>query len=68
MTKVSPLNSLLVRPLQILDAPGLADSFYFNLIDWSSRNVLAAGLASTVYLYNYETAVIQEFIDITTEK
>ncbi|CDF39721.1 WD40-repeat containing protein [Chondrus crispus] len=28
-------------PFKVLDAPALKDDFYFNLVDWSSQNVLA---------------------------
>ena len=38
--------------LQVLDAPSLQDDFYLNLVDWSSQNVLAVGLGTSVYLWN----------------
>jgi len=31
-------------PFKVLDAPCLLDDFYLNLVDWSSKNVLAVGL------------------------
>jgi len=31
---------------KVLDAPGLIDDFYLNLLDWSTRNLIAVGLAS----------------------
>lgn len=37
---------------QLLDAPGLEDNFYLNVVDWSSCNALAVGLGSCVYLWN----------------
>ncbi|KAF1383859.1 hypothetical protein PFLUV_G00136220 [Perca fluviatilis] len=37
-------------PDKILDAPDLRNDFYLNLIDWSSRNVLAVALHNSVYL------------------
>jgi cell division cycle protein 20 (cofactor of APC complex) len=37
---------------QILDAPGLVDDYYFNLLDWSSTNILAVALGDKVYTYN----------------
>lgn len=37
---------------QVLDAPGLQDDFYLNLVDWSSQNVLAVGLENSIYLWN----------------
>ncbi|KAH8057192.1 hypothetical protein JL722_6835 [Aureococcus anophagefferens] len=31
-------------PFKVLDAPGLSDDFYLDLVHWSSSNVLAVGL------------------------
>jgi len=42
-------------PERVLDAPELSDDFYLNLLDWSSKNVLAIVLGSTIYLWNAET-------------
>ncbi|XP_068197130.1 cell division cycle protein 20 homolog [Antennarius striatus] len=39
-------------PDRILDAPELRNDFYLNLLDWSSRNVLAVALHNSVYLWN----------------
>uniref|UniRef100_A0A3P9N3Q3 Cell division cycle 20 homolog n=1 Tax=Poecilia reticulata TaxID=8081 RepID=A0A3P9N3Q3_POERE len=39
-------------PDKILDAPGLRNDFYLNLLDWSSRNVLAVALDNSVYLWD----------------
>ncbi|KAK7015261.1 WD40-repeat-containing domain protein [Favolaschia claudopus] len=44
-----------VTPTRILDAPDLADDFYLNLMDWSTLNVLAVGLGTSVYLWNVQT-------------
>lgn len=37
-------------PFKVLDAPALQDDFYLSLLDWSSKNMLAVGLANSVYL------------------
>uniref|UniRef100_A0A8C3G413 Cell division cycle 20 homolog n=1 Tax=Cyclopterus lumpus TaxID=8103 RepID=A0A8C3G413_CYCLU len=37
-------------PDRILDAPELRNDFYLNLLDWSSRNILAVALHNSVYL------------------
>ena len=37
---------------KILDAPDIKDDYYLNLLDWSSKGVLAIGLAERVYLYS----------------
>ncbi|XP_062336789.1 cell division cycle protein 20 homolog [Osmerus eperlanus] len=39
-------------PDRILDAPDLRNDFYLNLIDWSSRNLLAVALHNSVYLWD----------------
>jgi cell division cycle 20-like protein 1 (cofactor of APC complex) len=39
------------RPYKIIEAPGLMDDFYLNLLDWSSKNDLVAGQGSSVYLW-----------------
>ncbi|KAF9585517.1 substrate-specific activator of APC-dependent proteolysis [Lunasporangiospora selenospora] len=39
-------------PFKVLDAPGLADDYYLNLVDWSSQNVLGVGLRHCVYLWD----------------
>ncbi|KAJ3328507.1 ubiquitin-protein transferase activating protein [Kappamyces sp. JEL0680] len=50
-----------LAPEKILDAPGLADDYYLNLLDWSSKNILAVGLENTVYIWNGDTGSVQEF-------
>ncbi|XP_070830752.1 cell division cycle protein 20 homolog isoform X1 [Chaetodon trifascialis] len=39
-------------PDRILDAPELRNDFYLNLLDWSSRNVIAVALHNSVYLWD----------------
>jgi cell division cycle 20, cofactor of APC complex len=39
-------------PCRVLDAPGLIDDYYLNIMDWSLRNTLAIALGSSVYLWN----------------
>ncbi|KAI8896488.1 WD40-repeat-containing domain protein [Globomyces pollinis-pini] len=48
-------------PERVLDAPGLVDDFYLNLMDWSSKNMLAVGLEDTVYIWNGDTGDVTEF-------
>lgn len=42
-------------PYRVLDAPSLADDFYYDLIDWSSQDFLAVGLGNAVFLSNNRT-------------
>ncbi|KEI36945.1 uncharacterized protein L969DRAFT_238954 [Mixia osmundae IAM 14324] len=40
------------KAYKVLDAPGLVDDYYLNLMDWSSTQLLAIGLGQTVYLWS----------------
>jgi cell division cycle 20-like protein 1 (cofactor of APC complex) len=51
-------------PFKVLDAPALQDDFYLNLVDWSSQNVLAVGLASCVYLWSACTSKVTKLCDL----
>jgi cell division cycle 20-like protein 1 (cofactor of APC complex) len=54
-------------PYKVLEAPNLKDDFYLNLIDWSSRNVLAVGLASSVYIWSAATSKAVKLCTIEDE-
>ena len=45
--KISP------EPERILDAPNLTDNFFFNPLDWGSKNILSVCLGPYDYLWNY---------------
>jgi len=51
-------------PERILDAPELIDDFYLNLLSWSSRNVLAVALGSSVYLWNATSGAISRLVHL----
>lgn len=51
-------------PFKILDAPALKDDYYLNLVDWSSQNVLAVALSSSVYLWNATTTKVELLTDV----
>jgi cell division cycle protein 20 (cofactor of APC complex) len=42
-------------PERVLDAPGMVDDFYLNLVSWSSQNVVAVALAESTYIWRAET-------------
>lgn len=44
-----------ITPEKILDAPGMVDDFYLNLLDWSNQNVVAIALDQSAYLMDYST-------------
>lgn len=45
-------------PERVLDAPGLVDDFYLNLLAWSQLNMLAIGLENLVYVWNALTGLV----------
>jgi len=47
----------------VLDAPGLKDDFYLNLVDWSAANVVAVALGSTVYLWSGATGTVTKLCE-----
>lgn len=49
-------------PERILDAPELVDDYYLNLLDWSSKNVLAVALGTSVYLWDAESGAITQLM------
>ncbi|KAG8897906.1 substrate-specific activator of APC-dependent proteolysis [Tulasnella sp. 403] len=59
-----PIRPVAKTPFKVLDAPDLMDDFYLNLVDWSSTNVLAVGLASCVYLWSANTSKVVKLCDL----
>ena len=53
-------------PIRILDAPELLDDYYLNLLDWSSADVLAVALNSSIYLWDAPTGAIKQLLDLST--
>lgn len=54
-------------PAKVLDAPGLYDDYYLNLIDWSMTNLLAVGLSNSVYLWNASNSKVIRLADVDVE-
>ena len=55
MLKEKQMNLGLVRRMQasqIIYAPDVADNFYGQRLDWSSRGIIGIGLATDCYLYH----------------
>lgn len=42
-------------PERVLDAPGIIDDYYLNLLDWSAQNFVGVALGSSVYVWNAST-------------
>lgn len=54
-------------PYRVLDAPSLADDFYFDLVDWSSTDVLGVVLGKSVFLTDNATNEVVQLCDTENE-
>jgi len=50
-------------PFKILDAPGLMDDFYLNLVDWSNENDLVVGLHNSVFIWSANRSRVQKLTE-----
>jgi hypothetical protein len=56
------------RAYKVLDAPGLLDDFYLNLIDWSSKNDIAVGSNNSLYLWCTNKTQVVKLLNYEGEK
>lgn len=47
-----------------MDAPGIIDDFYMNLLDWSCSNLVAIALGNTVYLWDASDGSTSELLSV----
>ena len=58
---------VLTAPERVLDAPGLVDDYYLNLLDWSSGNQVAIGLERSVYVWSAESGTVSSLLECPTD-
>jgi cell division cycle 20, cofactor of APC complex len=54
-------------PERVLDAPGLVDDYYLNLLDWSSGNQVAIGLERNVYVWSAEAGTVNCLLETSPD-
>lgn len=54
-------------PYRVLDAPSLADDFYYDLVDWSSLDFVAVALNKSIFLTNNVTGEVIHLCDTEDE-
>lgn len=42
-------------PFKILDAPGVVDDFYQDILDWSTKDVIAVGIENCIFFFKNKT-------------
>lgn len=58
---------ILTAPERVLDAPGLVDDYYLNLLDWSSGNQVAIGLERNVYVWNADSGSVSQLLETSAD-
>jgi cell division cycle protein 20 (cofactor of APC complex) len=47
-----------------LDAPGVVDDYYLNVLDWGSKNAVSIALENTLYLWNSSDSSTSELVTV----
>lgn len=50
-------------PERVLDAPGMVDDYYLNLLDWSAANTVGVALDRAVYAWNATTGAVSRVLE-----
>lgn len=51
------------QPERVLDAPGIVDDFYLNLVSWGVQNVLAVALEGTTYTWKADSGDVGQLAE-----
>ncbi|KAH6634275.1 WD40-repeat-containing domain protein [Chaetomium sp. MPI-SDFR-AT-0129] len=54
-------------PERVLDAPGLIDDYYLNLLDWSMGNQVAIGLERNVYVWSADEGSVSCLLETSPD-
>ena len=54
-------------PERVLDAPGLVDDYYLNLLDWSTGNQVAIGLERNVYVWSADSGTVSCLLETSAD-
>ena len=49
---------------RILDAPGLRNDYYVNIMSWGKNNILAVALGPELYLWNSEDQSVHKLLQV----
>ncbi|EGO00967.1 hypothetical protein SERLA73DRAFT_167157 [Serpula lacrymans var. lacrymans S7.3] len=51
------------QPERVLDAPGMVDDFYLNLVSWSCQNAVAVALAESTYIWRADVGAVSHLCE-----
>lgn len=52
LKNIRNMRKIAKTPYKVLDAPGLQDDFYQDILDWSSKDIIAIALSSSLYFWS----------------
>ncbi|KAJ1720271.1 substrate-specific activator of APC-dependent proteolysis [Coemansia erecta] len=58
-----PARRVARDPVKVLDAPGICDDYYLNLMDWSAGNCVAVALGAEVFLWDAQSSSTTRLCD-----
>ncbi|KAF8627145.1 hypothetical protein AX17_006362 [Amanita inopinata Kibby_2008] len=61
----SKARKIPTQPERVLDAPGLVDDFYLNLLSWSAQNTVAVALEGATYIWRADTGTVSQLGDVS---
>ncbi|KAM6501040.1 WD repeat-containing protein slp1 [Amanita muscaria] len=62
----SKARKIPTQPERVLDAPGLVDDFYLNLLSWSAQNTVAVALEGATYIWRADTGSVSQLSDVSS--
>ncbi|KIJ37086.1 hypothetical protein M422DRAFT_76156 [Sphaerobolus stellatus SS14] len=62
-TVTSKTRKIPTQPERVLDAPGMVDDFYLNLLSWSVQNVVAVALSESTYIWRADTGSVTQIAE-----
>ena len=54
------LKNISTKAYKILDAPGIIDDYYLNLLDWGNNGIISLGIKERIYLWSNTTTKINQ--------
>src|SRR6266436_9744974 len=51
-------RKITTQPERVLDAPGMVDDFYLNLLSWSVQNIVAVALSENTYVWKADSGEV----------
>ncbi|KAJ2007255.1 substrate-specific activator of APC-dependent proteolysis [Coemansia thaxteri] len=60
----APPRAIARDPVKVLDAPGIRDDYYLNLMDWSADNRVSVALNSEVYVWDAASSQTTRLCDV----